>query len=183
MRSDSVLLDLGTLRGAHDRVDRVFATSAFRRAEEFNVVDAVHLELDVHKDGERYRLTGHVRSVLEIPCCRCLDGYRQPVDLECDLLYVPFGRNTGTGEREVEGQDLSMAFYTGQTLDLGQLMNEQFYLALPMKPLCSESCKGLCPECGANMTQSRCTCERGWRDPRWAALEGLRKGENGSRQE
>ena len=44
-----------------------------------------------------------------------------------------------------------------------------------MKPLCSESCRGLCPECGANLNTASCTCQRAWVDPRLAVLEQLRK--------
>ena len=54
-----------------------------------------------------------------------------------------------------------------------ELMHEQFVLALPMKPLCSENCKGLCPSCGTNLNKASCECAPVWKDPRLAALEGL----------
>ena len=54
--------------------------------------------------------------------------------------------NTGEGEREIEEDDLTTAFYENDEIDLGQLMREQFYLALPMKPLCRDDCQGLCPD-------------------------------------
>ena len=52
---------------------------------------------------------------------------------------------------------------------------EQFLLALPMKPLCSEGCKGLCTICGTNLNRGACDCKREWEDPRLAALKVLRK--------
>jgi uncharacterized protein len=52
-------------------------------------------------------------------------------------------------------------------------MQEQFYLSLPMKPLCSEDCKGLCPVCGTNLNRDTCNCRRDWDDPRFAALKNL----------
>ena len=177
LRSDSTLLDLEVIRGGYCRVDRSFPPAALGVADEFLVADSVHLVLDVHRDGNGYRLTGRIRSVLKVPCCRCLEGYRQPVNIECNLLYVPFNQNKDTGEREVETEDLSTSFYTDQLLDLGQLVGEQFHLSLPMKPLCGESCKGLCQKCGVNLNQGSCACDRTWRDPRWSALEGLLKRE------
>ena len=54
-----------------------------------------------------------------------------------------------------------------------QLMDEQFYLALPMKPLCREACKGLCPNCGTNLNEATCDCQVRWEDPRLAALKAL----------
>ena len=54
-------------------------------------------------------------------------------------------------------------------------MREQFYLALPMKPLCRDACKGLCPHCGTNLNASSCDCAPAWQDPRLAALRELGK--------
>jgi len=54
-------------------------------------------------------------------------------------------------------------------------MHEQFVLSLPMKPLCSEGCKGLCPVCGTNLNRNTCDCKPVWEDPRFAALRELRK--------
>ena len=52
-------------------------------------------------------------------------------------------------------------------------MREQFYLALPMKPLCVETCRGLCPACGINLNQASCECDTAWQDPRLAGLKAL----------
>ena len=53
---------------------------------------------------------------------------------------------------------MDTAFYENDEIDLGQLMQEQFYLALPMKPLCKDDCKGLCPNCGTNLNKATCDC-------------------------
>ena len=47
-------------------------------------------------------------------------------------------------------------FYHDNQVDLGQLAQEQLYLALPMKPLCGDTCRGLCPECGRESESARC---------------------------
>ena len=57
-------------------------------------------------------------------------------------------------------------------IDLGEVMREQFYLALPMKPLCREDCQGLCPVCGINRNRETCTCQAEWVDPRLEAVRG-----------
>ena len=81
----------------------------------------------------------------------------------------------------MEDDDLTTAFYGNDEIDLGQLVLEQFYLALPMKPLCRESCRGLCPECGTNLNTATCSCVREWTDPRLDGLRALR--DTGDRQE
>ena len=79
-------------------------------------------------------------------------------------------QNAGEGEVEVEDDDLTTAFYSDEQIDLGQLVLEQFYLAVPMKPLCRESCRGLCPECGTNLNTGTCSCTReSGRTPGWKA--------------
>jgi len=54
-------------------------------------------------------------------------------------------------------------------------MREQFYLALPMKPLCREDCKGLCPRCGEDLNVKGCGCVIETADPRWEALKTLKQ--------
>ena len=68
-----------------------------------------------------------------------------------------------------------MTFYRDEQIDLNELLREQFYLALPMKPLCSEGCKGICPQCGTNRNAANCDCSPQWEDPRMAGLKTLLK--------
>ncbi len=58
-------------------------------------------------------------------------------------------------------------------IDLGQMIEEQFYLALPMKPLCHADCKGLCANCGTNLNVAACDCQVRWEDPRLAVLKAF----------
>jgi uncharacterized protein len=183
------LRQLGRRGGASrdEHVDRTFDTSAFEAPEErddmYRVVAPVHLVMDVHKDGDAYRVTGRVETRLELECGRCLDAFEVPVDSGFELRYVPAPTNEAAGqgnpgrgneiEREVAEDDLTTAFYRNEQLDLGELMHEQFVLALPMKPLCGEGCKGLCQQCGTNLNKASCDCAPAWKDPRMAGLEGL----------
>jgi uncharacterized protein len=178
-----LLLDLSRMREARERVDRTLEPSALPAAdaEEFRVEAPVRLAFDISKDGSQFRLVGHVASALTLACGRCLDDIALPVDLPFDLLYLPHVANAGEGEVEVEDDDLTTAFYGNDEIDLGQLVLEQFYLAVPMKPLCRESCRGLCPECGTNLNTATCSCVREWTDPRLDGLRALR--DPGGRQE
>jgi len=159
----------------HLAVDEVYAAELFRPSDDvYRVAEAARLHLDVFKTGERFRLTGQVQTVLELSCSRCLEPFLWPVDAHFDLVYHPHSANVGEGELEVEEEDLSTAFYQQHEIDLGLLMREQFYLALPMKPLCSGDCLGLCPVCGTNLNRDTCDCKREWEDPRLAALRALK---------
>ena len=179
-----MLLDLSRLRGARERVERTWPATSFDSAD-FVVSGPVAFEADVHKDKQTYRIVGHAATTLELTCSRCAELFRVPVDAAFDLRYVPHSENTGPRgegalggreeEREVEEDDLTTAYYRDETIDLGDLVREQFYLALPMKPLCAEACKGLCVHCGVNLNQGACDCRRDWQDPRFEALKALKK--------
>lgn len=170
-----MLLNLRGIRGALERFDRVYQPAEFARQEDdFAVAAPVVLGFDIHKDKDLFRLVGRVQTDLELPCSRCLEPFTSPVDAAFDLRYQPQSSNTGDDEREIEEDDLTTAFYQGDAIDLGQLMREQFYLSLPMKPLCTEACRGLCSMCGANVNRGECGCKREWPDPRLAALRELR---------
>lgn len=169
-------LDLTQFRQPETDVVRQFAPAEFADGTgPFRVVEPVDLKLTVHKDNARYRLVGRLTTTLEQSCGRCLEPFREPVDASFDIRYLPHSENAGDVEREVEEDDLSDAFYRDEVIDLRQLMEEQFYLALPMKPLCRPDCKGLCPNCGTNLNETTCECEIRWEDPRLAGLKALIK--------
>ena len=168
-------LNLNKIRTAEERFEQLYTPEQFGREEDFRVAEPISLEFDIFKDKEQFRLVGTLKTSLELPCSRCLEPFTLHVDQRFDLRYQPHALNTGEGEREVEEDDLTTAFYDNDEIDLGQLMREQFYLALPMKPLCSDDCKGLCPVCGTNLNRGACECKRGWDDPRLAALKQLKR--------
>jgi uncharacterized protein len=170
-----MLLSLGRIRAAQERYESVFGPEAFTNGHDgFQVIGPVSLAFDIFKDKEQFHLVGAVQATLDLPCSRCLEPFSLPVDAAFDLRYQPHALNSGEGEREIEDDDLTTAFYENETIDLGQLMREQFHLALPMKPLCEEDCLGLCAACGANLNQGACGCKREWEDPRLAVLKALR---------
>jgi uncharacterized protein len=168
-----MILELSHIRQPETEISRRYEPSAFDgRTTQFRVAAPVDLTLRIHKDRERFRLVGRVRTTLELVCSRCLEPFPLPVDSAFDVRYLPQSEGGGE-EREIEEDDLSDAFYRDETIDLGQLMDEQFYLALPMKPLCREDCKGLCPSCGTNQNDATCSCQVRWEDPRLAGLRAL----------
>ena len=183
-----MLYDLSRFRGGTDRIDRRYDPGAFAlKDEEFRIVGPVSFAADLRKDARKVRLVGRVTATLECDCSRCLEPFQIPVDSPFDVMFLPAESNVAGGspskaegaEEEVREDDLGVSFYRGETLDFGELMREQFYLVLPMKPLCREDCQGLCPVCGGNRNRETCSCSTEWVDPR---LEGLRKFSTRSRE-
>jgi uncharacterized protein len=170
-----MLLDLNRLHSASEQVERTLPPAAFDpQDEDYRVVAPVQLSMKVEKaGGDAFRVTGRAQSRFELECGRCLEPFEMPFDAAFELRYVPQEENAGEGEREVAEDDLTTAFYRDGVLDVIDLLREQFQLALPMKPLCAEACRGLCPDCGANLNRTQCDCTPTWEDPRLAPLKGL----------
>jgi uncharacterized protein len=172
-----MLLDLNKLQGSRERIERTLQPSAFDPQDpDYRVAAPVELSMDVAKaGGEAFSVTGTVKTRLELACSRCVEPFDVPVEAAFELRYVPQSENTGEGERELAEDDLITAYYREGMLDIGDLLREQFQLALPMKPLCGDDCKGLCPQCGANLNRTTCGCAPAWEDPRLAPLRQLLK--------
>ena len=175
-----MLLDLSRFRGEVDRISRHFAPEAFALTdEEFRITRPVELTVEVRKDTRKVRLVGRVGTSLECPCSRCLEPFTIPVDASFDLLFLPAQAAGPDDEQEVREEDIGVSYYKDDVIDLGDVMREQFYLALPMKPLCQDDCRGLCPVCGVNRNRERCACRTDWVDPRMESLRSLLKDNDG----
>jgi uncharacterized protein len=188
-----MLLDLGRLRSGAEPLERRLDPEEFAGSDDFRVTTPVLLSGEVRKDGDQVHIKGRLTATLECACSRCLEPFAVPVTLDLDLLFLPASAAGGTsragkpgatsaadddddeGGQPVADDDLGVSFYTDDALDVTGIIREQFYLALPMKPLCRPDCRGLCPECGINRNRETCACRTEWVDPRLEPLKHLRR--------
>ncbi len=192
-------LDLTRIREVETPFARTFEPADVAAADDpFRVTGPVELVMTIRKDDDLFRLVGQIRGALEMACSRCLEPFTFTLDPSFDLRYLPQHLNLSGGEAdgedddaddrkahdadegvreggEVGGDDLTTSFYRGDQIDLLQLVREQMFLAIPMKPLHSDACKGLCPNCGANLNETTCECRTDWVDPRLAPLLNLKR--------
>ncbi|HEX8473609.1 MAG TPA: DUF177 domain-containing protein [Pyrinomonadaceae bacterium] len=128
------------------------------------------------RKDEQVRLVGKIETGVEVHCSRCLRPVKVPVEAEFDERYIPAATESLTDElAELQPDDLGFSTYEGESVDVDDLVREQVLLALPMRPLCREDCKGLCPTCGTDLNVDACSCEQKEIDPRWAALASLKQ--------
>ena len=128
-----------------------------------------------HKIVQDIRVKGKLETSLEVACARCLDPVVHPVERSFDLLYRPLGTDSGHEELSVTDAEAEIGYYQGEGLLLEDTLREQVLLALPLKTICREDCKGLCPHCGRNLNVEQCHCEQHLSDPRWDALSEIKK--------
>jgi uncharacterized protein len=144
------------------------------RSEDSRIIGRPALDLQATRDGDKVDLVGSVKATIEQDCDRCLTAFSTALNQSFDLSYVPARPASPMEEKELGGDDLSTAFYQGEEIDLDDLVREQIELALPMSRLCKSDCRGLCPECGANLNEQECNCTVEQIDPRWSALKELK---------
>ena len=121
------------------------------------------------------RVAGDFSTRMEMACARCLEPLTREVRKQFDLLYRPQGADAGRSELSVTAAEAEVGYYQGQGLLLEDVLREQVLLAMPLREVCSDQCKGLCPHCGRNLNQEQCNCAERLEDPRWAALKDIRE--------
>lgn len=140
---------------------------------EFSVPAKVGREFEANMviipQDDGYLVSGSFQGSILLPCGRCIEEFELPVEGEFDS----FEEHAKAGE--VLEDECRLRMTAGQPeFDAAGFLWEQYLLALPENPVCSEDCKGLCPNCGINRNQGSCACAREEGDPRLAVLRNLK---------
>ena len=146
-------------------------TSALNSAGRVQLVEEHHGKHQILQD---IRIKGGLSTSLEWACARCLEPVLLDVKRDFDLLYRPQGADAGRSELSVTAAEAEVSYYEGEGLLLEDVLREQVLLAVPLKALCQDDCKGLCAYCGKNLNSGPCSCTDPIEDPRWNALKEIR---------
>ena len=115
-------------------------------------------------------VTGRVAGSTSLSCARCLTRFEGSLELDvCELFTTPGHELPEEEAYRVEGSEI----------DLEPMLRDALVLALPLNPVCSEACEGLCATCGKDLNEGGCECVHDEIDPRWAELSALRERLNG----
>jgi len=132
--------------------------------------------LDVHltRADEAVHVSGRARISLEAACSRCLAPVPVALDTPISVTLFPKGSEPEPGEDgELDPDDLGVGTYEDDEIDLSAVVHDEVFLELPMSPICSESCAGLCPTCGKDLNTGPCGCAQAT-DDRWQALKRIK---------
>jgi DUF177 domain-containing protein len=148
------------------------AGTNFRQSNNLQVSGVATLLTGTEQIGIRGRLV----TKLEGECDRCLESAELEVNREFTLQYR---RSTGKEEEDeseigLDDAETEIGYYEGVGVELTTVLREQLLLWIPMHWVCSESCKGICPECGENLNRQTCGCSKQRDDARWAALRNFK---------
>jgi uncharacterized protein len=140
-------------------------------------VAPVELSGRVEKAGRGYLLEGRSAGRARLRCSRCLSEFEFEFAEQIELHLLPVTAAPQDDETRLGRNDLEVRFFEEPSVDLAELAAEQFALAVPMKPLCAEECRGICARCGANLNLGACPCPPQSNDDRFEPLAGWRPNE------
>jgi uncharacterized protein len=126
-------------------------------APDYRFAAPLHVALDYYRAADDVVFDGGIRGAAIATCARCAEEFRLPLDVPVRAVLAPRLPDAApTGE--VVEEDLGLGTFAGDEIDVADLVDEHVILALPTRPLCTEGCRGLCPQCGANLNAGSCGC-------------------------
>ena len=156
MHMTGFVLDLATLRLGLAQVElEGAATEVGLSQPEWR--EQVRGSFTVERSGERVSVRGSVKSRAHLECVRCLREFDLPLEAPL-VVYAERSGMASRAEQEALERDDFMLFHDGRRLDLRDAVREALLLELPITPLCREDCPGLCPKCGAELSQGPHVC-------------------------
>lgn len=160
----------------------------------------IHCHLSLRKVDEVVVVTGKLHTFVELVCSRCANPFHFDCRLSFSALFCkdpimagvahlqeagrPAGQNKGHARHAHEEEsgetgtstdrDLDITYLSDDFIDLAEVLTEQLQLQIPFQPLCRESCKGICHQCGADLNVGRCACAKIAPTHPFAALKNLK---------
>jgi len=129
----------------------------------------LNISVCLQDTGEYIEADIKLRSFKQAVCDRCLKEFMLAVNADLRLLMIP-----GNRQRWSWQDDVLLFSPDNPEVDISPHLRDAMMLAAPMKILCKEDCRGLCPGCGADLNYESCACPPAARDERWQALSDLR---------
>jgi uncharacterized metal-binding protein YceD (DUF177 family) len=146
-------------------------------------VDTAALGLDEHfghqvlakarleKSGSQFFLSTDIEVLGSFNCDRCLAPFHSPLTSSYRMYYI----TEGSGDTSIDPAELQVVPPGFSVIDLSEDVRQTVLLSVPLKLLCSESCRGLCQNCGANLNSGTCSCKETTVDTRWEQLSKLKR--------
>jgi len=144
-------------------------TASLELGEHFS--DNVVANVTIEKRGTQIFLAADISARGSFECDRCLTSFLSPLTSSYRMYYV----SEGGASIDIDPAELQIVPPGFSVIDLSEDVRQTVLLSVPLKLLCSENCKGLCPHCGINLNVGACNCAESVVDPRWEQLIRLKK--------
>ena len=146
--------------------------------EECKFMTPIKTALRAIRIGDMIEISGEINIRVCLPCARCLQDYEKPLKSRFELTYLQRLPDTQQDEEqeevEISAEDTGLIYFQGEEINLQDGIQEQVVLALPIKAICKDDCKGLCASCGKDLNEGDCGCDRQPSSNKFAALKNLK---------
>lgn len=139
---------------------------------DFHFPPSVEVAISYYRSGQELFFEGSLSGSVEAVCSRCLKTFSFSIEKSFSFVLTP--EPFPSKSKELNRDELGLSFYSSPEIDLSPLVREQLLLALPLRPLCDENCRGLCGGCGANLNEESCLCPAPQGDARMGAFRSLK---------
>ena len=140
-------------------------------SEGLTFVGTAHIQLTIIRSDLIYYCNGEVTCDATLECSRCLEPYPAPLKGKVEFS-IQEAEKKSLDPDEIPENEIVVSPGTSE-VDITYAIREAILLEIPMKPLCSDGCLGLCPQCGSNRNERTCECKTDTIDSRWDGLKNL----------
>ncbi|OGL44650.1 MAG: hypothetical protein A2W05_06660 [Candidatus Schekmanbacteria bacterium RBG_16_38_10] len=156
------------------RIDEQIESSLIDIGNEYEITKPICFAVTVEKVKTDVIVKGAVEFSIKQICGLCLESFVLRVKTPFKIEFKPSYLEPDEEERELGKEDLDVIYLRGSVIDLFDVIREQIFLAVPIKPVCKPECLGLCHQCGSNLNIEKCNCSDEKIDPRFSVLTGLK---------
>lgn len=145
------------------------AGSSLELPEDDLAIDSdVHLDLELDRTASILIARGEVTAESIMTCSRCLESFRSRMSPRFEVVI-----RMGNEKHQLEDEEDTPVDFMEDGVSFAASVRESLILAVPLKPLCDDGCRGFCQRCGVNLNLSSCDCPQEPADPRWDGLKIL----------
>lgn len=142
--------------------------------QEMRVVSATNGKLSFQRTPKGIEVTGRIQTAVSLQCARCLKEFILPIESEFEERFILMKDAPRDEDMELLRDEMDISFLPEGGIELRDIIEEQIWLNIPMKPLCHDGCKGLCSICGTDLNCGGCECDHWQSDPRFAVLKSVK---------
>lgn len=173
-----MIVDLRTISSESRRLEFILIEDWWHSEDKNDQVvgleTPVRVKIEIYRAGDKLVLRGDLSGRLKLRCDRCLKSFGDDLRTGFEVFLSLPSEKDVKSEIELLEDDMEVEFITGEEIHLDEIIREQIYLSLPLKSLCNETCLGLCPDCGVDLNEGRCLCNREQGHPGFSKLRNLR---------
>ena len=167
-------IEVERLEKTSRKLSQVYEVDGLSLDGDVRLLEPVEVQARISRSSAEIELRGELTTKLEVACSRCLKPVVLPIRSEFAERFVAAVSWRAEEQHELAEEDLDLAVFDGEAIELDDVVREEIMLAAPSHVLCREDCQGLCPGCGIDRNIDTCVCESKENDSRWEALKNLR---------